>query len=192
MEGGIIAPSGRFARLETVGQLRWVQRYAPEVNRRLRSRLKPTNDSWRVDETYVRVKGKWRYLYRAVDSSGATLHRLTDLAQGLHLLHRAWSARVCACSSVNMRTFSMAITAWSAKVVTSSICRSVKGSTRPRARVTTPITVPFRCRGTPNIVRTLIDLLSRLDFVVGIGQGVGNMHGLFSSATLPTSLPRLG
>ena len=35
--------------------------------------LKPTNDSWRMDETYVRVKGKWRYLYRAVDSTGATL-----------------------------------------------------------------------------------------------------------------------
>ena len=41
---------------------RWVQRYAPEMERRLRSRLKPTNDSWRLDETYVRVKGKWRYL----------------------------------------------------------------------------------------------------------------------------------
>ena len=42
---------------------RWVQRYAPEVDRRLRKRLKTTNDSWRVDETYVRVKGKWVYLY---------------------------------------------------------------------------------------------------------------------------------
>src|ERR1700740_443968 len=52
---------------------RWVQRYAPKMERRLRSRLKPTNDSWRVDETYIRVKGKWRYLYRAVDSTGATL-----------------------------------------------------------------------------------------------------------------------
>ena len=52
---------------------RWVQRYAPELERRLRSRLKPTNDSWRVDETYVRVKGKWAYLYRAVDSTGATI-----------------------------------------------------------------------------------------------------------------------
>jgi IS6 family transposase len=52
---------------------RWVQRYAPEISRRLRSRLKPTNDSWRVDETYIRVKGKWVYLYRAVDSSGATI-----------------------------------------------------------------------------------------------------------------------
>src|ERR1700741_2659839 len=52
---------------------RWVQRYAPEVNRPLRSRLNSTNDSWRVDETYIRVKGKWVYLYRAVDSSGATI-----------------------------------------------------------------------------------------------------------------------
>ena len=50
---------------------RWVQRYAPELQRCLRRHLKPTNDSWRMDETYVRVKGKWRYLYRAVDSTGA-------------------------------------------------------------------------------------------------------------------------
>jgi hypothetical protein len=52
---------------------RWVQRYAPELERRLRRHLKPTNDSWRVDETYIRVKGKWVYLYRAVDSSDATI-----------------------------------------------------------------------------------------------------------------------
>jgi transposase, IS6 family len=39
----------------------------------LRPRLRPTNDSWRVDETYIRVKGKWVYLYRAVDSTGATI-----------------------------------------------------------------------------------------------------------------------
>jgi transposase, IS6 family len=43
------------------------------MERRLRSRLRPTNDSWRVDETYIRVKGKWVYLYRAVDSTGATI-----------------------------------------------------------------------------------------------------------------------
>ena len=52
---------------------RWVQRYAPEIQRRLRLRLRPTNDSWRVDETYIRVKGKWVYLYRAVDSTVATI-----------------------------------------------------------------------------------------------------------------------
>src|SRR6201984_540897 len=60
---------------------RWVQRYAPEMKRRLRSRLKPSTDSWRVDETYIRVKGKWRYLYRAVDSSGATLDFLLSARQ---------------------------------------------------------------------------------------------------------------
>ena len=44
---------------------RWVQCYAPELNKRCRRELKPTNGSWRVDETYIRVKGKWTYLYRA-------------------------------------------------------------------------------------------------------------------------------
>ena len=44
---------------------RWVQSYAPELNKRCRRELRPTNRSWRVDETYVRVKGKWAYLYRA-------------------------------------------------------------------------------------------------------------------------------
>ena len=52
---------------------RWVQCYAPELNQRCRRELKPTNRSWRVDETYIRVKGKWAYLYRAVDSTGATI-----------------------------------------------------------------------------------------------------------------------
>jgi transposase-like protein len=63
----------RGLRADHVTVWRWVQRYAPEMERRLRSRLKPTNDSWRVDETYIRIKGKWVYLYRAVDSTGATI-----------------------------------------------------------------------------------------------------------------------
>ncbi len=52
---------------------RWVLHYAPELDRRCRPHLKPTNDSWRVDETYVKVKKQWKYLYRAVDSQGNTL-----------------------------------------------------------------------------------------------------------------------
>ena len=52
---------------------RWVQRYGPELEEKLRRHLKPTNTSWRVDETYVRVKGRWCYLYRALDSTGATI-----------------------------------------------------------------------------------------------------------------------
>lgn len=52
---------------------RWVQKYAPELDKRCRAHLKTTNDSWRVDETYIKVKGKDKYLYRAVDSNGNTL-----------------------------------------------------------------------------------------------------------------------
>jgi len=52
---------------------RWVQRYAPELDKRCRPQLKTTNDSYRVDETYIRIKKHWYYLYRAVDSTGATL-----------------------------------------------------------------------------------------------------------------------
>jgi transposase, IS6 family len=52
---------------------RWVQRYAPELDKRCRPHLKITNDSYRVDETYIKIKKQWYYLYRAVDSTGATL-----------------------------------------------------------------------------------------------------------------------
>src|SRR3954469_14135933 len=52
---------------------RWVQRYAPELNERIRRELKPTNGSWRTDETYVRVAGRVAYLYRAVGSTGGTI-----------------------------------------------------------------------------------------------------------------------
>src|SRR5450631_964494 len=52
---------------------RWVQAYAPELEKRSRPHLKATNDSWRVDETYIKVKKEWVYLYRAVDSAGNTL-----------------------------------------------------------------------------------------------------------------------
>ncbi len=52
---------------------RWVQHYAPILNQRLRRELRRPNRSWRVDETYVRVAGKWAYLDRAVESSGDTI-----------------------------------------------------------------------------------------------------------------------
>ncbi|WP_017152221.1 IS6 family transposase [Bacillus bingmayongensis] len=53
--------------------MRWVHQYGPELDKRVRRHLKKTNDSWRVDETYIKVKGKWMYLYRAVDSEGNTI-----------------------------------------------------------------------------------------------------------------------
>jgi hypothetical protein len=44
-----------------------------EMEKKVRRYLKPTNDSWRVDETYIKVKGEYKYLYRAVDSDGNTI-----------------------------------------------------------------------------------------------------------------------
>ena len=53
--------------------MRWVHQYGPELDKRIRRYLKKTNGSWRVDETYIKVKGQWMYLYRAVDSEGNTI-----------------------------------------------------------------------------------------------------------------------
>ena len=49
---------------------RWVQRYAPEIEKRVQPYQGYRSGSWRVDETYVRVGGRWRYLFRAVDKHG--------------------------------------------------------------------------------------------------------------------------
>jgi IS6 family transposase len=52
---------------------RWVQRYAPEINKRMRPYLKPSGTSYRLDKTYVKVSTEWKYLYRAGDSAGNTI-----------------------------------------------------------------------------------------------------------------------
>jgi transposase-like protein len=52
---------------------RWVQAYGPEVYRRLHGELKRKSSTWHMDETFVRIAGKWLYLFRAVDSHGQTV-----------------------------------------------------------------------------------------------------------------------
>ena len=52
---------------------RWTQIYAPEVQRRLRGQVKPKGLTWYMDETFVRIAGQWKYLFRAVDSGGQTV-----------------------------------------------------------------------------------------------------------------------
>ncbi len=81
---------------------RWVQRYAPELEKRCRPHLKACNDSWKVDETYIKVKKVWMYLYRAVDSHGKTLEFLlsptrdTEAAKSFFLKALQSSARSAA------------------------------------------------------------------------------------------------
>src|SRR5215813_12799542 len=53
--------------------LRWVQRYVPEFEKRWNRYARPVGDSWRVDETYIKVRGQWVYLYRGVDNEGRTV-----------------------------------------------------------------------------------------------------------------------
>ena len=64
---------------------RRVQDLAPELDKWSKPHLKTTNDSWRVDETYVKVRGQWMYLYCAVDSASETLD---------FLLNETYSTRV--------------------------------------------------------------------------------------------------
>lgn len=63
---------------------RWVQRYAPALEQRLRAHLKPTGACWHVDETYIRAAGKWVYLYRAVDETGATVDFFVSEQRDIH------------------------------------------------------------------------------------------------------------
>ena len=73
-----------------------VQVYRPEINKRCRPHLKPVNKSYRIDETYIKVKGEDRYLYRAIDSMGQTIDFLLtakrDTAAAKRFLRKAIEA----------------------------------------------------------------------------------------------------
>ena len=72
---------------------RWVVKYVPLLDCQFRDRKRPVGGSWRLDETYVKVKGEWKYLYRAVDKAGATVDFLLtakrDRKAALRFLHKA-------------------------------------------------------------------------------------------------------
>jgi putative transposase len=72
---------------------RWVLKYAPALENSFRQYKRPVGDSWRMDKTYINVKGKWKYLYRAVDKFGATVDFLLtakrDRKAALRFLRKA-------------------------------------------------------------------------------------------------------
>ena len=86
---------------------RWVQHFAPELDRRCRPHLKATTDSWRVDETYIKVKGTWLYLYRAVDSQGNTLEFLLSETRDAQAAKRFFSKALTAPHTVTPRVITV-------------------------------------------------------------------------------------
>ena len=73
--------------------LRWVQRYVPEFEKRWSRYARPAGDSWRVDETYLKTKGQWVSLYRAVDKADHAvdflLSKRRDIAAAKRFFSRA-------------------------------------------------------------------------------------------------------
>ena len=77
--------------------LRWVQHYLPEFEKRWSRYARPVGGSWRMDETYIKVRGSWVYLYRAVDKAGRTvdffLSRNRDVTAAKTFLRNAMKNR---------------------------------------------------------------------------------------------------
>ena len=86
---------------------RWIQAYAAELEKRTRPHLRMSNGSWRVDETYIRVKGRWTYLYRAVDSRGQTIDFLLSARRDTAAAKRFFRKAIAQRHIVNPRTLTV-------------------------------------------------------------------------------------
>ena len=86
---------------------RWIQAYAAELEKRIRPQLRLSNGSWRVDETYVKVKGRWTYLYRAVDSRGQTIDFMLSAKRDAEAAKRFFREAFGQPHTVNPRTITV-------------------------------------------------------------------------------------
>ena len=94
---GILADRGIDVSGRTI--LRWVQKFGPALSKEVRRYRKPVSTTWLVDETYVKILGKWHYLYRGVDQNGQVLDcwlsRTRDLAAAEAFFRRTISSTGC-------------------------------------------------------------------------------------------------
>jgi transposase-like protein len=99
--------SDRGIQVDHTTVFRWIQAYAPELDKRIRPHLHMTKGSWRVDETYIRVKGKWVYLYRAVDASGQTIDFLLSANRDAAAAKRFFRKALRQPHTINPRTITV-------------------------------------------------------------------------------------
>jgi transposase, IS6 family len=97
----------RGIRVDHTTLFRWVQVYALELDKRMRPHLRVTNGSWRVDETYIRVKGEWVYLHRAVDATGQTIDFLLSPKRDAAAAERFFCKALKQSHTVNPRTITV-------------------------------------------------------------------------------------
>jgi transposase-like protein len=94
---GILADRGIDVSGRTI--LRWVQKFGPALAEEIRRYRKPMSTTWLVDETYVKILGRWHYLYRGVDVDGQVLDswlsRTRDLAAALAFFRRTIGSTGC-------------------------------------------------------------------------------------------------
>ena len=86
---------------------RWIQAYAAELEKRIRPCLRISDGSWRVDETDVKVKGRWTYLYRAVDSRGQTIDFLLSAKRDAEAAKRFFRKALAQPHTANPRTITV-------------------------------------------------------------------------------------
>ena len=99
--------SDRGAAADRTTLFRWVQAYAAELEQGIRRHLRPCTGSWRVDETYIKVKGAWTYLYRAVDSLGQTIDFLLSAQRDAGSAKRFFRKALAQPHTVNPRTITV-------------------------------------------------------------------------------------
>jgi len=99
--------SDRGVAVDHTTVFRWVQAYAATLEQRVRRHLRPCTGSWRVDETYVKVKGIWTYLYRAVDSLGQTIDFLLSPRRDAAAVKRFFRKALAQAHTVNPRTITV-------------------------------------------------------------------------------------